>query len=528
MPDDFNKQDTLPGVSEKKTDKDIPVPKEIGPYHIESLMDKGGMSLLYFGTHKVSKEPTIIKVLSPKYLSHAEVVRRFFNEAEIIALADHPNIIKMFGHGEWEGGLYIAMEYVEGISLRNYILRNPLSLKRALELIIDISYALCHLHTHGVIHRDLKPENVLVTEKGVVKVIDFGIAQLLTETEQNKEEQKRLIGTPIYMSPEQRDNPGAVSFPADIYSLGIISYELLLGKLSHGQIHLSQVPKGMQKVLTKALQPKPEDRYQDIVDYITEVSSYLNSTAFEKEKKKGDLISELQEKLEKAQTLLIPDKLPDWPPFQMGLAVLKNVAITGVYLDFLDLPQNAKGIIIAESSATDAEGFIYTAMMRGMVRSLCTLSNEPVELVTVLNDLLFRDTIPHLFNLSYLILKPEEQKLVYISCGYGNLWKLYTHPSEAIKIDNTNVSIGIHVTPSFQQIELPFVPGEKLILSNFAGLLSNPALEPGFTEEQFKTWLEKNAELPPQKLVDLTLTKAKTSGPSFGEGRSVSIVCVSL
>ena len=262
------------------------IPALIGPYKIESLLERGGMSILYLGTHPETKEPVTIKVLSPKYLSNPEVVKRFLNEAEIIAMADHPNIVKLYGYGEWAGGLYIAMEFIQGISLRQYLLQTPMSVKKALEIIVDIAYALCHLHTHGVIHRDLKPENILVTETGQIKVIDFGISQLLTEkSERGGGSKARLIGTPIYMSPEQKENPETVTYPSDIYSLGIIAYELVLGKLSHGQIHISLMPKGLQKILNKTLQYKPEDRYHDIVDFISDITSYLNSASMQKEKK---------------------------------------------------------------------------------------------------------------------------------------------------------------------------------------------------------------------------------------------------
>jgi len=514
MGDDFHKQDTLPGenIPAKEPEKPLVIPKVIGPYKIESLIDKGGMSILYLGMHTLSKEPTIIKVLSPRFLSHPEVVRRFFNEAEIIAMADHPNIVKMYGHGEWEGGLYIAMEYIEGQTLRQFLLQNPVSLKRALEMIIEISYALCHLHTHGVIHRDLKPENILVTESGVLKVIDFGIAQLLTETESKENNAKsRMIGTPIYISPEQQRNPESVSYPSDIYSLGIISYELLLGKLSYGQLHLSLAPKGMQKILNKALQPKPQDRYQDIVDFIADVSAYLNSDAVEKDKKMGDLLSGLQENLRKAQTILISERVPEWSEYHIGLSVQKSVNTTGVYLDFFDLPEGLHGIFIADSSAQEAEGFIYTAMLRGMVRALCTLSNEPMALISVLNELLFRDTIPHLFNIGYLILDPKSEKLTFISCGLGSLWKLYKKPPDIFKIENQNVSLGTSVYPEFTQISLPFTHDEKIILSNYAEIQDS---------------LLKNVDLPPQKLTEIVLRNAKLLSPKLGQERSVSIVSI--
>ncbi len=225
------------------------LPSQIGGYKIESLLNKGGMSLLYLGVHPETHEPITIKVLSSKYVSHPEMVERFMREAEIIELTDHPNIVKLYGHGKWEGGVYIAMEFVQGLSLRQMILQQAMSLKQALKITLQIAYALTHLHSHGIIHRDLKPENILLTAQGGVKVIDFGISQIYTEKESSKN--RHLIGTPIYMSPEQREDPLKVSFSTDIYSLGIIMYEVVLGRLCYGEIHLSSVSRGLQKILAK-------------------------------------------------------------------------------------------------------------------------------------------------------------------------------------------------------------------------------------------------------------------------------------
>src|ERR1700733_8205323 len=156
--DDFHKRQTLvglPGTSDLLSTDELP--SKIGGYKIESLLSKGGMSLLYLGIHPETHEPLAIKVLSSKYLSHPEMVERFMREAEIIELTNHPNIVKLFGHGKWAGGVYIAMEFIQGISLRQMLLQEAMSLKRALDVVLQISHALVHLHAHGIIHRDLKP-----------------------------------------------------------------------------------------------------------------------------------------------------------------------------------------------------------------------------------------------------------------------------------------------------------------------------------------------------------------------------------
>ena len=168
--EDFYKQNTLPGAEAEKLRKDaFEIPKTIGPYKVESLLETGGMSTIYLGTDPETKKPVTIKTLLPKFLENEEVIKRFLNEAEIIEKTSHQNIVNLFGKGEWEGGLYIALEFIEGQSLRQHLQHHPISLKKALEIILEISYALCHLHTHGIIHRDLKLENMLLIHKRYFK-----------------------------------------------------------------------------------------------------------------------------------------------------------------------------------------------------------------------------------------------------------------------------------------------------------------------------------------------------------------------
>jgi serine/threonine protein kinase len=286
MPD-ISDQPTIPTLTKDVTPL---LPKKIGPYKIESLLKKGGMSFLYLGVHPESARPIVIKVLSPKFIKNEIVMQRFLKEADIIRLSNHPNIIKLYGEGKWDQGLYIAMEFIQGISLKQFLLEKSLSLKKALEIVLQVAYALCHLHSHGVIHRDLKPENILITENGEIKVIDFGIAQLIDE---EISETKHFIGTPVYMSPEQKEDPTKVSFASDIFSLGVLTYELILGKLSHGIINLSLIPKKLRGILEKALAPDPKKRYSDIVDFITDLSEYIRSYAEMEEKKNEEKYDEI-------------------------------------------------------------------------------------------------------------------------------------------------------------------------------------------------------------------------------------------
>lgn len=500
-----------------------PLPEKIGPYKIDGLLNKGGMSDLYLGIHPESKVPITIKVLKQKFISNTEVVQRFLNEAEIISMTNHPNIVKMYGHGEWEGGLFIAMEYIEGTSLRQYILNNPLSLKRALGMIIDIAYALCHLHTHGVIHRDLKPENILVTTSGAIKVIDFGIAQLLTEKVNPEQPNKpRLIGTPIYISPEQKENPETVSFPSDIYSLGIISYELILGKLSQGHLHLSLMPTGMQTILQKCLLPNPNDRYQDIVDFITDVSSYLNSPSLQKERMIGDQLSELQEDLHNIQDILISKVPEDWSDVQIGLAIHKSILTPGIYHHFFTIDEGQYGLILGELSCVGAESFIKTGILKGMITTLVNQQLEPTEFSHELNKLLVEHQIGPILNYIYLIINTKQKTLTYTSCGHDHLWLIKGDQLRKLPSNEDTLTLGIDKNIVFQSTIRPWQSDEIL----FASLL--PRMEEKPPQAFFEEYLKEHQQMPPQLFVDHLIRKLRISMSEFIQSRPISLIAIQL
>ena len=484
----------------------------VGPYRIENLLDKGGMSLLYIGSHTDISVPIAIKVLSPKYLSHPEMTAHFLKEAEIIALADHPNIVKLFGYGEWEGGLYIAMEYIQGASLRQYILQTPLSLKKSIEMILEIAYALCHLHTHGVIHRDLKPENILVTQTGQTKLIDFGIAQLIDpmaiQKVRDDSSKGRLGGTPVYMSPEQRENPENVSYPSDIYSLGIISYELILGKLSHGQVQLSLVPKGLQKILAKMLQPALNNRYQDIVDFISDLTSYLHSSEFEREKKMEDqphswweITQKLQETLSSGEASIIPENL--------GIAIHRPWGNHSLFI-------NAKEdfVLLAESSAHGIEALLHLMNFKGAFDALFDLNLPWEKLATSLNTILCKS--PHNYPLSLALLKANflERSLELLSCGFTPLWKI-DKKNHVETRTSSHLPLGVDPLYSFKQETFLFAPDEKILICSH--------VHPFTSEEHFSALIEDLGNLPPQQLAHALLRKAMAQYPIYFEEHPFAI-----
>jgi len=248
------------------------IPTAIGPYKVDAFFAKGGMSYLYLATNPTTKKPLIIKVLPQSYISFPNMTKRFLKEAKIIAETDHPNIVKLIDQGSWQNGLFIAMEYLHGISLKKIVQQNTFSLEKSLQIILQIASAVSHLHGLGIIHRDLKPENILLDEEGTAKVIDFGIAMMHDE----KIDHEKLEGTALYMAPEQREKK-AIDERCDIYSLGVIAYELITGKPSFGILQLGQLPTSLRPLLARALATDPNERYKDIVDFIHAIKGYLDS-----------------------------------------------------------------------------------------------------------------------------------------------------------------------------------------------------------------------------------------------------------
>ncbi|MBS0626177.1 MAG: protein kinase [Verrucomicrobia bacterium] len=508
--EDFHKQTTLPDLTAKEP---LPksIPSKIGPYKVESLLNKGGMSLLYLGLHSGTSQPLAIKILLPKYLKNKEMVGRFLKEAQIIAMTNHPNIVKLYGQGQWEKGLYIAMEFIQGISLRQFIQQKSLSHRRALEIILQVAYALCHLHTHGVIHRDLKPENILITESGEIKVIDFGIAQLQGDlNEERITQSRRLMGTPVYMSPEQKENPLQVSYSSDIYSLGVIAYELILGRLSHGVIHLALLGKSLRKIIEKALKIDPAQRYQDIVDFITDISQYLKTLHDEPSPREEEISDEVVDMIQSTRSILIQKKAPRWPQVELGIALHEGSSLSCLYLDFFRLSENRFGIVLAEPQNPTVGSIFHSAIFRGMVRMSVEIffqngkkDQHPIKMLNALSRALNEDPMDQKFGLCLLILNPDKDQLSFISCNYTNLWHIPEGTKKPRILSTPNPALGAEPNASLLETADNWYSGDTLLLHSL-GVAPAKGEEPQISEHLL---------LSPQPQAEKILQKMTTKAP---------------
>ncbi len=197
-------------------------------YELQVLVEHGGMSSVYRGYDRMLERNVALKVLHPQFRDDAEYVERFRREARAVAQLSHPHIVTVIDRGVSDGHQYIVFEFIAGENLKQMIERTgPLPVRRVIELGIQIADALAFAHAHGIVHRDVKPQNVLIDGSGEAKVTDFGIARTL-DVERGVTQTGTVLGTSNYLSPEQAE--GAPVTPAsDVYSLGVVLYELLTG-----------------------------------------------------------------------------------------------------------------------------------------------------------------------------------------------------------------------------------------------------------------------------------------------------------
>lgn len=484
-------------------------PVQIGPYHIENCLKKGTFNDLYLGLDPDTAEPVAIKTITDRTLNRPDLKEHFFREASFLSQIAHPNIVKFFQLGNWPLGHYLAMEYLTGPSLRQMILKNAFSLGGALELLLDLAKAIQYLHSHHILHCDLKPENILMDGEGNPKIIDFSIARKKnTPYRERSLAEQGFLGTPTYMSPERKEGGHELSYSSDIYSLAIIAYEMILGKLSHGVIHLALMPRGLHKVFSKALQPKPEDRYQEIDGLIEDLKSYLDSPSFQKDMESGSSSSYVAERLYQAQIRLLPLHQPFFGKMKIGVINHREIHFSGIYHDFFEMADQCYSVVMVEPPTHDADGVVYIAVVRGMIRALAPLARDPEHFLLLLNEQLLKDPIKQQFSMSYLILHPQQQELSYYSLQHTKLWHLPIETRQAKLIEAPNDKLGARPHPIFKAAKCRWARGDQIILHN-QEMIKNPrAVANGLSEEEFAAVLQETIYSDPQKKVEALFRRA--------------------
>ena len=243
---------------------------------ILALAGKGGMGAVYKARQKELDRIVALKILPLEIGEAAGFAERFAREAKALAKLNHANIVTLYEFGRTDGLFFFLMEFVDGVNLRQLLHTGRISAREALAIVPQICDALQYAHDQGIVHRDIKPENILLDRRGRVKVADFGLAKLMESSETAAEaetdftapsltEAGKIMGTPSYMAPEQREAPGDVDHRADIYALGVVFYQMLTGELPGQTIEPPskkvQIDVRLDEIVLRALEKHPQRRY---------------------------------------------------------------------------------------------------------------------------------------------------------------------------------------------------------------------------------------------------------------------------
>ena len=282
--------------------------EQVGAYEINAVVGRGGMATVYKAYHRRLNRYVAIKMIHQGMHNDPAFRGRFEREAQIVAQLEHPHIVPVYDFSEHEGNPYLVMKYIEGRSLKDILSAGALAIGDMVKIIKPIAAAIDYAHSQGVLHRDIKPSNILLDKTGVPYLSDFGLARLAQANESTLSADM-VIGTPFYISPEQALGKGEVTASADLYSFGVVLYELITGKVPysdgtpysiiHDHIYRElplpsainpNVPKAAEAVLLRALAKDPTDRYPTAAVLVGELETALageNSLALRQEARHG-------------------------------------------------------------------------------------------------------------------------------------------------------------------------------------------------------------------------------------------------
>jgi serine/threonine-protein kinase len=269
------------------------IPTQIGRFRIDALIGRGGMGAVYKAFDPALQRVVAIKTVRPD-IDNPESLERLYREAQATARLQHPNIVTVFEAGEWEGMVYIAMEYLKGADLASVLRRGDLTFEARMRILQQVLDALQHAHVEGVIHRDIKPSNVQVLPDGSIKLMDFGLARIVTA--ESLTVSGAVMGTPHYASPEQLRGQD-VDRRTDIYSTGVLAYEMLSGRRPFQgdndsiatvvlkvisepppplNVFWSQQLPEVESIITRAMAKTPDERYQSAEDMRATLASFVD------------------------------------------------------------------------------------------------------------------------------------------------------------------------------------------------------------------------------------------------------------
>lgn len=269
----------------------------IGAYEIVGHLGQGGMATVYKAYHERLDRFVAIKLMHASFLQDENFRARFQREARIVAKLEHPAIVPIYDYSEHENVPYLVMKFIEGMTLKKRAIKTGLTLEQTRDLLTRVAEGLDYAHRRGILHRDMKPSNILIDTEDQPCIVDFGLARI-ADIAASSISSDMMLGTPYYISPEQAQGSKDLTNRTDLYSMGVILYEMVTGELPfqadapyaivHGHIYSQprrptevnpQLPAAVDAVISRALAKRPEDRFSSAVEMMQAYSTALQGKA---------------------------------------------------------------------------------------------------------------------------------------------------------------------------------------------------------------------------------------------------------
>jgi serine/threonine-protein kinase len=273
--------------------------QSVGSYRIVELLGQGAMATVYKAQHSLLDRFGALKVMHQFLVNDPHFIESFEREAQIIAKLDHPNIVPVYDYAQHEGNRYLVMKFIEGISLQTVLEDGPLELADIRRVMAAIASALDYAHVQGVLHRDIKPSNIMIDRRGTPYLADFGLAQAI-ENEEGDATTGRIVGTPAYIAPEQATKDAVIDNRADLYSLGVLLYQLIVGRVPFKGTSVAEilhkhkteppprpsalnpeVPPQLEKMLLRALAKDPDKRFDSGAEMVEAFEGALEAAGID-------------------------------------------------------------------------------------------------------------------------------------------------------------------------------------------------------------------------------------------------------
>ncbi len=457
-----------------------------GRYEIQEVIGVGGMAVVYKAYDNIDDRTVAVKILKEEFLANEEFRRRFKNESKAIAVLSHPNIVKVFNVSYGDRLQYIVMEHVEGITLKEYIeQQGKLGIKETVHFTMQILRALQHAHDKGIVHRDIKPQNIMLLSNGNIKVTDFGIARF--SYSDTKTMTDSAIGSVHYISPVQASGD-TTDDRADIYSVGVVLYEMLTGQLpfqSDNSVSValmqlqtdpkrprelnSSIPVGLEQIVMHAMQKNTKNRYQSAAEMLLDIEEF---------KRNPTVRFQRDYFVDNDPTKYVPSKKPVAPPQVQPVPPVKPPVAPvppqqpPVYRGNTQQGAPAKSNKPKAKKSGSVAGFVIGGVSIGLI------------LATLLGCLCLWAFIPDLFKGDKLIVpefkglnyvddikdNPEYEEFEFIiseisNSSYENGYVLNQNPTKNQKIDKNNNQIELSIVSNPQRLVIPEVIGKSYELA---------------------------------------------------------------